>query len=106
MTMSGVQRNRNKLPAWLALVAAHCCLGSGMAQSIVVHLRNGDRLSGYLVAEEAGQIIITNAVLGRLALPLAQVERREWKTNQIAAAQSPAEPVSTGQPSAESPLPP
>lgn len=105
MTMSGVQRNRNKLPAWLALIAAHCCLGSGFAQPIVVHLRNGDRLTGYLVTEEAGQIIITNAVLGRLALPLAQVERREWRTNQIAAVHSPASPTNMVPP-AESLLPP
>jgi len=96
--MSGVQRNRKKLHAWLALIAVHCFLGSAFAQPILVYLRNGDRLSGHLVAEEAGQIIITNAVLGRLALPLAQVERREWRTNQIAAAgQSPTNPA-TGQP--------
>src|SRR6185503_16390805 len=103
MTMSGIQRNRDRyvLPAWLALIAAHCCLGSALAQPVVVHLRNGDRLSGDQVAEEAGQIIITNAVLGKLAVPLAQVERREWRTNQIAAAQSPAKPANTGQPPAE-----
>jgi putative salt-induced outer membrane protein len=46
-------------------------------------------LSGHFVAEEAGQITITNAILGRLMLPLAQIERREWITNQVAAAGAP-----------------
>lgn len=49
---------------------------------------------------------ITNAVLGRLVLPLAQVERREWMTNQVAAAQSAATPASAGPPPVASRLSP
>jgi putative salt-induced outer membrane protein len=71
------------------VVAAHFCLGVGFSQPILVHLHNGDRLSGQLVAEEPGQITLTNAILGRIVLPLAQIERREWITNQLAAALSP-----------------
>jgi putative salt-induced outer membrane protein len=84
--MPGFRRNR--LGACLALAAAHFCLGVGFGQPILVHLRNGDRLSGQFVAEEPGQITITNAILGRIVLPLAQIERREWITNQLAAARS------------------
>lgn len=84
--MPGLRKNR--LGVWLALVAAHFCLGTAFGQPILVHLRNGDRLSGHFVAEESGQITLTNAILGKIVLPLAQIERREWITNQMAAAQS------------------
>ena len=54
-------------------------------------------MSGYLVAEEPGQITITNAILGKIVLPIAQVERREWITNQMAAARSSVTQTDTAQ---------
>ena len=80
---------RNNLYVCLALVAAHFWLGAAFGQPILLHLRNGDRVSGQFVAEEPGQITITNGILGKIRLPLAQIERREWITNQLAAAPSP-----------------
>ncbi len=85
--MPGLRRNR--LGLCLVLAAGHFCLGAALGQPILLHLRNGDRVSGSLLAEEAGQITITNAILGRIALPLSQVERREWITNNLSLAQSP-----------------
>jgi putative salt-induced outer membrane protein len=87
----------------VALAAAACCLGNALGQPILIHLRGGDRLSGQLLGEEAGQLTITNAILGKVVLPLAQIERREWVTNHIAPAQSAAKPASAGPPPAESP---
>lgn len=84
--MPGLRRNR--WAVCLALLAAHCWLGAAFGQPILLHLRNGDRVSGQFVAEEPGQITITNTILGRIVLPLAQIERREWITNQLAAARS------------------
>ena len=80
---------RNRLGVCLGLAAAHLWLGAAFGQPILVHLRNGDRLSGHLVAEASGQITITNAILGKVVLPLAQIERREWITNQMASVPSP-----------------
>src|ERR1051325_646275 len=70
-----------RLPLWVGLSLA----GGAWGQPIVLHLRNGDRLSGNLVKEEAGQIILSNAVVGRIVVPLSQVDRREQSTNEIAA---------------------
>jgi putative salt-induced outer membrane protein len=47
------------------------------AQAIRLQLRNGDRLSGVLVSETSADITLSNAMLGRFAVPLAQVEHRE-----------------------------
>lgn len=41
------------------------------------HLRNGDRLTGIVVAEDASRVILTNAVLGRVVVDAAQIARRE-----------------------------
>jgi putative salt-induced outer membrane protein len=53
------------------------------AEELRIHLRNGDRVSGSLVSEDKVQITLTNAVLGRMVVPLAQIERRERITNSV-----------------------
>lgn len=83
-TMPSLQRNKLLQYFCLLLAAGHCCLDRASGQSTLIHLRNGDRLSGNLVAEEPGSITISNPILGRLVLPLAQVQRREWITNATA----------------------
>jgi putative salt-induced outer membrane protein len=70
---------------------------------VLLHLRNGDRLSGQLLAEEPRHLTISNAILGRVVLPLAQIERREWLTNAIAVA-SPSVVLTNAVPAAPSPV--
>lgn len=86
------RRRRNSSWTWLTLVCIRLGLEALPGQPVVLHLRNGDRVSGQVLAEEPGQITISNAVLGRLVLPLAQIERHEKLTNQVVAAPSPATP--------------
>ena len=57
----------------LALVAAPLTF----AQNVVLHLRNGDRLAGTILRETTNQVTISNAWIKELAVPLAQIERRE-----------------------------
>jgi len=47
------------------------------AQQFQFFLRNGDRLTGSVVAEDKESVIITNGVIGRILIPAGQVERRE-----------------------------
>jgi putative salt-induced outer membrane protein len=77
----------------LWLVASPGCPERASGQATLIHLRNGDRLSGNLVVEEPGSITISNPILGRLVLPLAQVQRREFITNTIATSAPPAVPT-------------
>jgi len=51
-------------------------LGFLHAQETQVFLRNGDRVTGTVVAEDASQLTLTNAVFGRFSLPVVQIERR------------------------------
>ncbi len=68
---------------WLcgALCAVFHSLEAAKAQSILLHLRNGDRLSGTLIAEEANGLTISNSVIGKIAVPIAEIVKRELLSN-------------------------
>ena len=48
----------------------------GAAQEVQVLLRNGDRLTGRILSEDARGVTLTNVVLGRLVVPAGMIERR------------------------------
>ena len=75
---------RNRLALCLTLVASQISPGVASAQSVLIHLRNGDRLSGQLLSEDPVRITISNAILGRISVPLTQIDRREPLTNAVA----------------------
>lgn len=63
---------------------ARCPLALGLAAAlsaaepgVILHLRNGDRLSGVIVAESASQVTLRSPVAGRLKVPQDQILRRE-----------------------------
>jgi Protein of unknown function, DUF481 len=62
------------------------------AQSVILHLTNGDRLSGSLVSEESGQVVLSNAILGRMTVTLSSISRREIPTNAAVTAATPKPP--------------
>jgi putative salt-induced outer membrane protein YdiY len=47
------------------------------AQPVRLILRNGDRLTGTIVDENATQVTLTNVVIGRVQVPVSQIEKRE-----------------------------
>jgi hypothetical protein len=61
---------------WVALCVGLSCSGIGVSQTVVLHLRNGDRVSGSLIGQQGGQITVSNAIFGRIVVPLTQVERQ------------------------------
>ncbi len=62
----------------LVLLTVGIQLGSiAAAQQFKFFLRNGDRLTGTVVAEDKSSVIITNPLVGRILIPAAQLDRRE-----------------------------
>lgn len=47
------------------------------AQSIILHLKNGDRLSGKFISESTNSVKLTNSLLGAIEVPLTEISRRE-----------------------------
>lgn len=67
------RKNHNLLKAGLrlsALAAFLLTLPSADAVSVVVLLRNGDRITGELIAQETNRVVIVTSWAGTLALPL------------------------------------
>lgn len=81
-------------------------LSPAFAQSVVLHLRNGDRITGTIVSESNEQITLDTAWQKGLAVPVSMVERREAAPEPVAAKPAaPAEPKPEPQP-AEAAAPP
>lgn len=69
------------------LLATH-----SVAESVVLVLRNGDRVSGVLLQQSDKAFTVSNSVFGKVSVPLAEVKSREAvpATNAVAAAPKPA----------------
>lgn len=73
------QRNnlsaRRVIAAWLV---AWLLAGLGAhAETTILHLKNGDRVTGEIEEESAQTIILTSPTLGKLQIPTQAVQRRE-----------------------------
>ena len=90
-------RNRNRvrrLGRWWLVFVWLLFLNACWAETVALHLRNGDRVTGELISLDIDNVTITNRLLGKIVVPVAQVERLERKP-----AQQPA-PKPTPAPSA------
>ena len=47
------------------------------AETIVLHLKNGDRLAGTIISEDTNRVVITTSWIKELAVPLDQIASRE-----------------------------
>ena len=85
--------------AWLSAIVSFALLlsFSAAAQDAVIHLKNGDRISGHIVSESATALRLTNKFIGSFEIPLAEISKRE-----VVAAPTPA-PVTNAVPSVSTP---
>ncbi len=67
---------------WLLVVFTP---GQVRAETIILHLKNGDRIAGTIVSEDTNRVLITTAWIKDLAVPAAQIERREAVPPEVAA---------------------
>jgi hypothetical protein len=76
------------------------------AQTVVLHMKNGDRLAGTLVSEDTNRVVITTPWIKELAVPVGQIERRETFTAQTETNLAPATPLAGPKPTNALPLNP
>lgn len=62
------------------------------AQSVVLHLKSGDQISGVIISQSTNQVVVSNAWVKTLPVPLSAIASRETITNTpaVAAAAKPA----------------
>jgi len=64
---------------WLALLILALEMGgsSARAAQLILHLKNGDRLTGTLSEENTNRVVLTTPYLGKVEVPLGEIARRE-----------------------------
>ena len=62
------------IPHWLSL--AFCCVALSAQGQTILELKNGDRISGGIVSESAGRVVISNAWSGELVVRVEFISRR------------------------------
>jgi opacity protein-like surface antigen len=94
---------------WLVLVWL-VFLNACWAETVTLHLRNGDRITGEMISLSVDKVTITNKVLGKIGVPITQVERMEKKSAEPSAAKPtnapPALAPATNQPAVAPATPP
>src|SRR5713226_2848439 len=78
-TMSKRQ-NRNawrRRAPWLAAVACFFHFEQAWAQTVLLQLRNGDRLSGTILSEDAGKLTLKTTWWNVVVIPVAEIKSRE-----------------------------
>ena len=72
-------KNKLKLPwLWIALAFASTAL---QAEKIVLHLKNGDRITGNLVAETTDTLTVVSDAFGAVQVPSAEIAKRDAVSN-------------------------
>ena len=68
------------------------------AETVVLYLKNGDRLAGTIVAEDTNRVVLTTSWIKELRVPVAAIERREQTSAEAAPPKSPspAPPATNG----------
>jgi hypothetical protein len=92
-----LKKRLSDLWSLLAIVLLALLLSAPVAaQGVIIHLKNGDRLSGQLLSETTNSVRLTNSLLGNFEVPLAEISRREIVSPPVAVPVTNAPPVVTG----------
>jgi hypothetical protein len=73
------RHNLNSLfhPFWTAIVLAFVAVSHARAENVVLHLKNGDKVTGFVVSEYTNRVVLSNSWVKDLSVPLGEIERRE-----------------------------
>jgi hypothetical protein len=61
-------------------IVAACLLWlpvAGISQEVIVHLKNGDRLTGRIVSQETNRLVLSVQSLGEISVPIQSISKRE-----------------------------
>jgi hypothetical protein len=73
-------------PIWVAVLLVCAASCDAVAENVVLHLRNGDRIAGFVVSEYTNRLVLSNSWAKELSIPLSEIGQREIiaaGTNQI-----------------------
>lgn len=62
--------------SWLGAASLWLAALNALAQVVSVELKNGDRITGQIVSETAGRVVLSNSFAREIAIPLAEISKR------------------------------
>jgi putative salt-induced outer membrane protein YdiY len=62
---------------FLVLICAAALAFGAHAADVIIHLRNGDRLTGKITGETSTEVTLQTATLGKILVPVGQILKRE-----------------------------
>jgi hypothetical protein len=71
--LNGLARGR----LWIALLLWMAPFSLLNGQTIILHLKNGDRIAGTITSEDTNRVVISTTWIKDLTIPLAAIDRRE-----------------------------
>jgi hypothetical protein len=87
--------HRNRKPGWVAagrwlVLVTLLLVNACRAETVTLHLRNGASVTGEMISLDTTFITITNALLGKIAVPVVEIQRLEKKNTGQASTQTTA----------------
>ena len=73
---------------WIFIVVCLGCVPSIWAPSVVLLLKNGDRITGKILSEDTNRVVLATSWSKELVVPLKEVSRREQITPALNAAET------------------
>ena len=64
-------------PIRVAVLLGCALSGFARAENVVLYLKSGDKLTGYVVGDYTNRVVLSNSWVKELSVPLAEIERRE-----------------------------
>ncbi len=75
--MVKTRRSVRAVKLFLLLVCAITVAFASQAAEVVIHLRNGDRVTGTISAETATEVTLQTHALGKISIPVGEILKRE-----------------------------
>src|ERR1051326_7672882 len=85
-----MRKTKRSVKSIFIVALAGCLAFAANAADLIIHLRNGDRLTGKIVGESPTEVTLQTPTLGKITIPVGQILKREEivATNVTAAATS------------------
>ncbi len=64
-------------PIWVVVLLVCISFGRARAENIVLYLKNGDKITGFVVSEYTNRVVLSNNWVKELSVPLAEIDRQE-----------------------------
>src|SRR5215469_12399932 len=60
-------------------------LNTARAENVVLYLKNGDKITGFVVSEYTNRVVLSNSWARDLSVPLTEIKKREITSSGLAA---------------------